>query len=468
MTKNVHLFWLLSLIALQQISSASAQPKTCDNSPDRMQILHDGKNIVKRTIQAAAGSENPNLLERSYYEYIPDKCANIASIPLIVEFHGKGDCADSPSTYTGFMQKAERDCAAMVWPIGHQWQENNFTANCFNVPGGATHEKYGKAPLATYRGPYSGPVWLYPHSNMTKVDTAPCCCEDVTYDNKPVNDHRLYQVPGTELDDTIFAKSVITDVVERYKNSASSIDERRIYLAGHSNGCHMAHAMAAKHSDVVAAIACHAGQPLTPFPMDYTPVPMWRAHGMTDKVVLYTGENYEYYCGYGFPCNDGGNPPQYYPLGNQYPLLANRGRWNVEVEVQYLGDLNGCDPETIVSDQLDENEFIVGKVVTRTNCNNNADVTLVALTDTGHNPYKFTQAQYLARTAEYFFRSTPTLDTSEEAWNFLKSKIKTTSTPAPIATPAPVSATTPAPIITTPSPTTKSSKKGKASKKNHF
>jgi polyhydroxybutyrate depolymerase len=90
----------------------------------------------------------------------------------------------------------------------------------------------------------------------------------------------------TGVDDVAYLTGLIDDVAARY-----TVDPRRIYFVGHSNGGFMSHRMACDRSDRVAAIvalagtvwndpgACPAG----------APVAIAHAHGTTDDVILYAG-----------------------------------------------------------------------------------------------------------------------------------------------------------------------------------
>ena len=96
-------------------------------------------------------------------------------------------------------------------------------------------------------------------------------------------------------DDPSFLRQVaaltVRDVPLKTSNEAT-IDTRRIYMAGHSNGCMAAIATATLHSDMVAAVGCHAGTALAAFPDSYKPTPMWLVHGMEDDTVSFDGDDF--------------------------------------------------------------------------------------------------------------------------------------------------------------------------------
>jgi len=158
--------------------------------------------------------------------------------------------------------------------------------------------------------------------------------------------------------------------------------------------------MAAMHSDAIAAVCCHAGSVITPFPKggddgsSYDPVPVWLAHGMNDPIVPFDGSTFLDFFPFG-------------PMGFMSTLDG----------VRYVGDMNGCDGE-LLSEEVkkaagedDGSSAIAGVSYKRTNCANGADVELVALYDVGHSPYKGSWGE-------------TTVDTTSMAWDFCSSHTK--------------------------------------------
>ncbi len=91
---------------------------------------------------------------------------------------------------------------------------------------------------------------------------------------------------GTHVDDVAYVNAIIDDVEERF-----NVDEKRIYIVGHSNGGFMAHRLACDLAPRIAAIVSLAGatwkdqthcQPAAP-------VAVLEVHGTADTVVLYDG-----------------------------------------------------------------------------------------------------------------------------------------------------------------------------------
>lgn len=90
---------------------------------------------------------------------------------------------------------------------------------------------------------------------------------------------------GESTDDIDFFKAIIEDVATRY-----TIDRKRIYCCGFSNGGMMAYAATTLASDTFAAFASVAGYQLNEFHLHATgarPVPFLHIHGKDDTTVPY-------------------------------------------------------------------------------------------------------------------------------------------------------------------------------------
>ena len=90
---------------------------------------------------------------------------------------------------------------------------------------------------------------------------------------------------GAELDDSAYLIGVIDAVKAQYR-----IDEKRVFLLGHSNGAFMAHRMAHDHSDRIAAIVSLAGADQSvERPAPPHPVHVLQIHGDADTAISYDG-----------------------------------------------------------------------------------------------------------------------------------------------------------------------------------
>jgi polyhydroxybutyrate depolymerase len=91
---------------------------------------------------------------------------------------------------------------------------------------------------------------------------------------------------GSNVDDSTYLRTLIEEV-----KGALNVDERRVYLAGHSNGGFMSYRMACDHADTIAAIASLAGatfdNPAACAPSE--PVDVLQIHGTNDGVIAYGG-----------------------------------------------------------------------------------------------------------------------------------------------------------------------------------
>jgi polyhydroxybutyrate depolymerase len=88
------------------------------------------------------------------------------------------------------------------------------------------------------------------------------------------------------VDDEAYLLSIIDEVSKNY-----SVDPTRIYIVGHSNGGFMAHHMACKQSDRIAAIVSLAGATYSNMRSckPTSPVSMLQIHGTNDAVISFTG-----------------------------------------------------------------------------------------------------------------------------------------------------------------------------------
>jgi polyhydroxybutyrate depolymerase len=91
---------------------------------------------------------------------------------------------------------------------------------------------------------------------------------------------------GSTVDDSAYLSRLIDQV-----KASHSVDARRVYLVGHSNGGYMAYRMACDHADQITAVVSLAGatwrDPARCTPA--RPVSVLQIHGTADDVVSYAG-----------------------------------------------------------------------------------------------------------------------------------------------------------------------------------
>ena len=91
---------------------------------------------------------------------------------------------------------------------------------------------------------------------------------------------------GTGVDDSAYLSKVITQIQAKY-----TVDPKRIFLFGHSNGAFMSYRMACDHADQVAAIVSLAGAMWTDVSKctPKSPVSILEVHGTADQTIDYNG-----------------------------------------------------------------------------------------------------------------------------------------------------------------------------------
>jgi len=249
---------------------------------------------------------------RCWFTYTPDQDEQ-ETVPLVLDLHGYLGCAQGNPSYTGWMEKSSEENFYVVWPQG----TNNFQFAFL-------------------------PCW----------NAGSCCC-----------------FSSRDIPDSDLLKQIIDETIEA---SNGRIDPKRVYIAGHSNGCFMSQKFVKDYPGVVAAVACHAGVMLDEHPSsadsNWVPTTIVTVHGDEDDVVSY--------------------PTTPDDLG----AVDNIDLW---------GESNGCSKKTIILDS--SNEF---KTHTWSGCKNGVSNQLIQVIGGDHNPYA----------------SSGYVDTTSIAWDFIKTK----------------------------------------------
>lgn len=159
-----------------------------------------------------------------------------------------------------------------------------------------------------------------------------------------------------EVDDDAYLMGLVDEI-----QSKLSIDPKRIFFAGHSNGAFMSHRLACDHADEIAAILSLAGALSldTSLCQPSEPVSVLQIHGTADDTIYYEG---------------GTN------IGNEYP--------GVEVTIGTWVDRDGCSEES-QGNPLDLDIMIAGAETTVTrheSCDADKVVELWSIAGGGHIP----------------------------------------------------------------------------------
>jgi polyhydroxybutyrate depolymerase len=150
----------------------------------------------------------------------------------------------------------------------------------YSVDGFLEELYLGLKPLADEHGfLYVFPTGTLDKSGVPFWNATDACCN---YD-------------GSTVDDSGYLSALIDAIKAQY-----SVDPKRVFIVGHSNGGFMAYRMACEHADQIAAIVSLAGamniDPTACKPS--APVSVLQIHGTSDPEVLYAG-----FAGAGTPGN---------------------------------------------------------------------------------------------------------------------------------------------------------------------
>ena len=180
------------------------------------------------TIASQTPSTATGVAVRPYSEFVPSSYSSKSPVPLVIALHGYSSSGKQLESFVNFKAVAEQRGFILVSPDGTV----DATGNQF---------------------------W-----NATEV-----CCNFFS-----------------EVDDDAYLISILDNIESKY-----SIDLKRIYFVGHSNGGFMSYHMACKHSDRIAAISSLAGA--TFFNSSdcaaQNPVSGLQVPGPSDTKILYDG-----------------------------------------------------------------------------------------------------------------------------------------------------------------------------------
>ncbi len=191
-----------------------------------------GNNDNDKTKETCSFNPNATIIEhdgidREYVLYIPKSYSAASPVPLMLNFHGYGGSASE------FMQEADMRSLS---------EDSGF-------------------------------ILAYPQGSCLDGSPHWNACP-------PSSDNK------SNTDDFGFVEKIITQVSSEY-----SIDMKRIYASGYSNGGMMAFGLANYKSNLIAAIASVSGTMLDCNGATSHPMPVILLHGTSDYIIPYHGNN---------------------------------------------------------------------------------------------------------------------------------------------------------------------------------
>lgn len=270
------------------------------SSPVRYTVGSAQWSITPSTTQPTSPSTTIVSSARAYSKFVPSSYSKNSSVPLVVLLHGYGSTGAGQESYMKFKSVAEKNKFILVSPDG-------------------TIDPIGKR------------FW-----NATDA-----CCGFFS-----------------QVADDAYLLSILDEMESSY-----SIDNKRIYFVGHSNGGFMSYRMACRYPDRIAGIASLAGA-------SYfkatdcgarSSVSVLQIHGTNDATILYEGGQI---------------------LSNPYPsAFASVSQW---------ATFNQCAKNGVnKSSKLDLVDNIAGdetSITAWTNCRNSSEVELWTMKNGTHTP----------------------------------------------------------------------------------
>lgn len=201
--------------------------------------------------------------KRRYLVHLPPSYDAGRPWPVVLAFHGGGGRAETMVRQSGLNEVADKYGFVVVYPEGSGWLK------------------------------------------MLTFNAGVCCGYAVTH----------------QIDDVAFVRELLDELPRHW-----SVDLRRVYATGMSNGAMLCYRLAAELSERITAIAPVAGDRQVDAPQPVRPVPVIHFHGRQDPNVLF----------------DGGIGP------NQFEKSPRR---SVAESLAFWIRANGCQPDPVVVDR---------------------------------------------------------------------------------------------------------------------
>jgi polyhydroxybutyrate depolymerase len=273
--------------------------------------------------------------ERSAIVHVPARAVERAALPVLLNFHGGGGHGANEQAYSLMDRLADRETFVAVYPNGTGRFESKLL------------------------------TW-----------NAGTCCAYAALNG---------------VDDVGFVRALIAELGQKI-----SLDRRRVYATGLSNGGMMAHRLAAEASDLIAAVAAVAGGMVLPAIKSTRAVPVMHIHSVDDPRALYSGG-----------------------LGPPFPLTKSQVfHPNIDQMIAKWVGHNGCAPEPIIAERRADRDSR-GHAATKyvhADCRHGAEVVLWKLSGAGH-VWPGGKQKVLER---LLGPSTDIIDANQEMWKFFQ------------------------------------------------
>ncbi|TNE47404.1 MAG: hypothetical protein EP343_19715 [Deltaproteobacteria bacterium] len=237
MVRSYHLGGLLLVLWMFVSFACSSGTTPGDENPVGESVPQEGTSVVK---DGSGDGPEPTPMptqkefggDRPVKISLPFRYDPSVPLPLVVVLHGAGANGDIQTLYFGFTDLQQTKKFLMIAPNGIQ--SKNAGVNVWNA-------------------------------------TDACCDLD-----------------GIKTDDLGYIKSLIDEVKSVYK-----VDEKRVFLVGHSNGGFLSYRIACDASNYVSGIAVLAGATFNDKSRckPSQPVNILHVHGTKDDVIYYNGAN---------------------------------------------------------------------------------------------------------------------------------------------------------------------------------
>lgn len=197
-------------------------------------------------------------MEREFIVYVPWQSRNARNLPVVFMLHGTSGTGAEFFNRSGWREQADIHGFMAVFPtaLRHCFYEDDETVN------GVFDANERRTPTKWAHGALGDPATM-PLCTAAQIAQLPA-------DARAKVDHPL-------ADDIAFFDAMVSDLTQTF-----SIDAKRLYVSGFSNGGQMSARLAAERSTVIAAAAGNGSNAYTPLPQAARPMSFIATVGALD------------------------------------------------------------------------------------------------------------------------------------------------------------------------------------------